>query len=209
MVAPVPPGESLRVLVVGDDPLARGGLVGLLTGAAGMTVAAQAAPGGLGDTPDCDVIVWDVGLDAAVGLGRLRERPADAAPVVVLLPDGAPAPEALGAGARAVLRRGGEPARLAAAVRAVPQGLLVVDEPFAGALHPPRPVERGGEGLSPREQEVLALLAEGLPNKLVADRLGISEHTAKFHVNALFDKLGATTRTEAVVRAVRRGWLAL
>jgi two-component system, NarL family, nitrate/nitrite response regulator NarL len=63
--------------------------------------------------------------------------------------------------------------------------------------------------LTPREAEVLNLLAEGLSNKLVADRLKISEHTAKFHVNAILTKLGAETRTEAVVLAARRGLLML
>jgi DNA-binding NarL/FixJ family response regulator len=63
--------------------------------------------------------------------------------------------------------------------------------------------------LTPREAEVLSLMAEGLSNKLIADRLRISEHTAKFHVNAILNKLGAETRTEAVVLAARRGLLML
>jgi DNA-binding NarL/FixJ family response regulator len=57
--------------------------------------------------------------------------------------------------------------------------------------------------------EVLRLLAEGLPNKAIAHRLGISEHTVKFHVNALLGKLGAQSRTEAVVRATRLGLILL
>ena len=65
------------------------------------------------------------------------------------------------------------------------------------------------EALTPREQEVLQLLAEGLPNKTIADRLYISEHTVKFHVNAILSKLGAQSRTEAVVRATRLGILLL
>jgi DNA-binding CsgD family transcriptional regulator len=59
--------------------------------------------------------------------------------------------------------------------------------------------------LTPRELEVLALLAEGLSNKAIARRLGISVHTAKFHVGALMDKLDAVGRTDAVAHAVRRG----
>ncbi len=61
------------------------------------------------------------------------------------------------------------------------------------------------EELTPRELEVLRLLAEGLPNKTIAQRLDISEHTVKFHVNALLGKLGVASRTEAVVRATRLG----
>jgi len=63
------------------------------------------------------------------------------------------------------------------------------------------------EPLTTREQDVLELLSLGLSNKRIAERLGISEHTVKFHVNAIYGKLGASTRTEAVNRALRRGLL--
>ena len=66
-----------------------------------------------------------------------------------------------------------------------------------------------GEDLTPREREVLAQLALGLPNKTIARRLGISEHTAKFHVAAVMAKLGAASRTEAVRLGARRGLVAL
>ena len=65
------------------------------------------------------------------------------------------------------------------------------------------------EGLTPREVQVLELLAEGLPNKAIAERLGISDQTVKFHVSAISGKLGAANRTDAVRRAVRRGLIAL
>ena len=64
-------------------------------------------------------------------------------------------------------------------------------------------------GLTPREREVLALLAEGASNKMVARRLGISVHTAKFHVGSLLDKLDATGRTDAVASAARQGLIHL
>ena len=63
--------------------------------------------------------------------------------------------------------------------------------------------------LTARELEVLGLIAEGLPNKRVAQRLGISEHTVKYHINAILSKLGAESRTEAVTRAARLGWIIL
>jgi len=66
-----------------------------------------------------------------------------------------------------------------------------------------------GETLTPREVQVLELLAEGLPNKAIAERLGISDQTVKFHVSSISGKLGAANRTDAVRRAVRRGLIAL
>ena len=63
--------------------------------------------------------------------------------------------------------------------------------------------------LTPREHEVLGLVAEGLPNKSIADHLSISEHTVRFHVNSIMSKLGAQSRTEAVTRATRLGLLLL
>jgi NarL family two-component system response regulator YdfI len=63
--------------------------------------------------------------------------------------------------------------------------------------------------LTPREREILSMLAEGLPNKLIAARLRISEHTVKTHLEAVFEKLGASTRAEAVALGVRRGLLLL
>jgi DNA-binding NarL/FixJ family response regulator len=65
------------------------------------------------------------------------------------------------------------------------------------------------EALTPREIEVLELLAQGLPNKAIAARLGISDQTVKFHVSSISGKLGAANRTDAVRRAVRRGLIAL
>ena len=69
--------------------------------------------------------------------------------------------------------------------------------------------EAFNEPLTAREVQVLELLAEGLPNKAIASRLGISDQTVKFHVSAICGKLGAVNRTDAVRRAVRRGWITL
>jgi DNA-binding NarL/FixJ family response regulator len=90
----------------------------------------------------------------------------------------------------------------------VASGLAVLDAAAAGELLRPAPAAPS-EGLTPRELEVLALLAEGLSNKAIAGRLGISDHTAKFHVNAILGKLGAENRSEAIVRAARLGLVVL
>lgn len=106
---------------------------------------------------------------------------------------------------------------LLAAIHAVAAGLTVIDpalvEPGRGAviaaLAPSAAYPASTEALTPREREVLALVANGLPNKGIAHQLGISEHTAKFHVASLLAKLDAGSRTEAVTNATRRGLLAL
>ena len=100
-------------------------------------------------------------------------------------------------------------AALAAAVRATATGLIVLDASVAGAtgVHAHARTSENAETLTAREREVLLLVAEGLPNKAIARELGISEHTAKFHVGSLLGKLGAASRTEAVTLATRRGIL--
>jgi len=115
----------------------------------------------------------------------------------------------LRAGALGALLRSAEAERLVAALRTVATGLGVFDPTLVRSLLSTRAAVRDSLQLTPREAEVLRLMAEGLSNKLIADRLKISEHTAKFHVNAILNKLDAETRTEAVVSAARRGLLML
>jgi DNA-binding NarL/FixJ family response regulator len=94
---------------------------------------------------------------------------------------------------------------------AAAQGLVVIDPQTAVSLLPSAEhslAQPLGE-LTPREVEVLQLLSEGLPNKAIASQLGISEHTVKFHVNAIMGKLGAQSRTDAVIRATRSGLIIL
>lgn len=115
------------------------------------------------------------------------------------------------------LRRDATPEEIAAALAAVAGGLITFDRHLATLLLQPSPVitpsrERIAgpeEPLTARELEVLQLLAQGLPNKIIATRLHITEHTAKFHVSSILMKLGASSRTEAVTTAARRGLLML
>jgi len=99
---------------------------------------------------------------------------------------------------------------LAAALHAVAAGLVALDPILAAAVRiTPEIITPPGEDLTPREFEVLQLLAEGLTNKAIALRLGISANTVKFHINAILQKLSAQSRTEAVVRASRLGLIIL
>lgn len=117
-----------------------------------------------------------------------------------------------------VLRRDATEEEIVAAVAATGSGLITLDPTLADLLLAPAeraPLPASGatederDPLTARELEVLQLLAEGLPNKLIAQRLHISEHTAKFHVSAILLKLGAASRTEAATTAARRGLLIL
>lgn len=197
--------RPLRVLVVADDPLARAGIVARLAGwpelaVAGESGAADAASAA--GVHGAAAILWDAGPAPA-------ELPGDGAvAVVALAPDELVAAGALRAGARAVLSRAAAGEAMAAALVAAARGLSVLDPAVAaGWIRPPE--DAPAEGLTPRETEVLGLLAEGLPNKGIAARLGISEHTAKFHVNAILSKLGADSRAAAIVKAARLGLVAL
>lgn len=104
---------------------------------------------------------------------------------------------------------------LRAAIAAADAGMGAMPvEWLARATPRDRSLEWDGDGviderLTVREQEVLEWLSQGLSNRRIAERLGISEHTVKFHINAIYGKLGASTRTEAVNHALRRGWLRL
>jgi two-component system nitrate/nitrite response regulator NarL len=131
--------------------------------------------------------------------------------MVALLPDDAHAAAAWSAGARGLFLRDANITSLVAGLAAASQGLVVLDPDLAGMVLPDRGVllVPPMEELTPRELEVLLLLAEGLPNKAIASHLGISEHTVKFHVNAILGKLGAQSRTEAVIRATRMGLISL
>jgi DNA-binding NarL/FixJ family response regulator len=157
------------------------------------------------------VALWDAGTDASKTLSRLGELRSLPVPAVAVVGDTAHVAPALAAGARGVVLRDQVGPGIHAALAAVRSGLTVLDTQLAESLipnQPPREPKGRGE-LTERERQVVQLLAEGLSNKLIADRLGISDHTAKFHVNGVMVKLGASTRTEAVVEAVRRGLIRL
>lgn len=191
----------VRVAVMTEDTLLRRGLNSLL--ASGVNVVELA---------DAEVALWDAGVDGTRGLDQIASLHV---PVVVVIGDVSHLGAAMAAGARGVVLRDQVGPGITAALAAVRSGLTVIDTALASTLVPPTKIaaptpRKGGIGdLTDRERQVVQLLAEGLSNKLIADRLGISDHTAKFHVNGVMAKLAASTRTEAVVEAVRRGLVTL
>ena len=118
---------------------------------------------------------------------------------------------ALRAGIRGVISRESMAEEIEAAIQAVHAGLIAVAPEFAGhVVAEPRPrPEALSEPLSERELEVLALVVEGLSNKLIAHRLNITEHTVKTHMTSILSKLGVASRTEAASQAIRRGLVML
>src|SRR5262245_57757556 len=207
-----------RLAVVSPYPALRAGLRSLLVGE-GLDVVAEAADPAelLHPLGDLDVAVLDVGADELDALLELLPDAPTLRPVVLGPVAGAERlPARLEGRAWGYLPREAGPDVLAQAARTVAAGLLAVDPALAaGLLAVPTPT-RGAdpaaaplEELTPREREVLALMAEGLANKQIAQRLRISEHTVKFHVAAILAKLGAASRTEAGYVAARRGLIAL
>jgi len=206
---------DLRILIVADDHLARTGLATMLAGQPAITVvgqiAGESAQSSILPVYQPDVVVWDLGWEPTLALELSPEILEAGPPVVALLPDAAHAAEAWAAGARGLMLRDASAEDLRVALLAVAQGLVVVGDQLAAALLPAvgqSPAQPPQE-LTRRELEVLHLLAEGLPNKVIASRLNISDHTVKFHVNAIMGKLGAQSRTEAVTRATRSGLILL
>jgi DNA-binding NarL/FixJ family response regulator len=205
----------IRVLIVAEDNLARTGLSGVLGGQAGVLVVGQSAVQGelelMLEASRPDILVWDLGWSADASLEVLAEHAADFPPVVALMPGPEHAAEARRAGARGLVARDADADTIAIAVRAVWRGLRVIDPVLE--VHQPsgddRPIPAPLEPLTGRELEVLRLVAEGLPNKAIAARLEVSDHTVKFHLNAVLRKLGAQSRTDAVVRATRLGLILL
>ena len=121
----------------------------------------------------------------------------------------------LRAGALGVLARSSPSIEIHSAIQAASRGLLLLDPDLARGLFSAdsvRPHEHDVaalEQLTAREVEVLRMLAEGFANKEIASRLGISDHTVKFHISSILAKLGASTRTEAVTLGIRKGLILL
>ena len=209
--------RPVRVLVVAAYPAVEAGLGALLTReGSGLTVSTPGTVAALsGSNTDPDVIVADLaGLigESADDLGLRHPQAA----LVLLGADPTSDGPGLGGGPVAYLSPNVDGAALIAAVQSVYLGLSVVDPALldVGENLPwpqprPRPADAADDTLTPRERQVLTLVADGLPNKAIARELGISEHTVKFHVGSLLSKLGAGSRTEAVTLATRRGLLAV
>ena len=198
----------IRIGIYSASPFARAGLEQALAADPRFEVAGRGSHDEADEAPD--VVLVDGMAEEIAKLQSVRIS-ADPLRFVLLTDavDSAALGELVPLGVRAILPRDSTSTEIGAAVEAVAAGLMALTPEWIEDLLPADRNESGPadlhEHLTAREMEVLALLAEGEGNKEIADRLNISENTAKFHVSSILGKLGATTRTEAVSRGYRLG----
>jgi two-component system, NarL family, response regulator YdfI len=212
----------MRTFIVAASPLARAGLQNILTTqgveVAGAVSSIELLADHLAEGGAEVVLVDASGEQYETVLGSIDKLELTSEAAVILLADHNPVPgwlaEAVRVGIGAILPTGASPEQLVAAMQAATAGLVVIhrgeiDSAFPAARAASRPFAELAEPLTPREREVLQMLASGLANKEIATRLTISEHTVKFHVASILGKLGAASRTEAVALGIRHGLVLL
>jgi DNA-binding NarL/FixJ family response regulator len=194
------------VFIIAPTPALRAGLRAMLAGD-GLEVLGEAQAAALSSGADVALVAGD---DPAA---TARALAGEEGAALVALSDDPRLPgllQALPLRGWAVVLPDAGAEELRAAVAAAAQGLVAMPRQFVEQLAGARPgVEQPAEPLTGREAEVLGLLSEGLPNKQIALRLHISEHTVKFHIASIFAKLGAASRTEAVSIGARQGLITL
>ncbi len=206
---------ALRVVLASASAVRRAGLESLL-----KSVPALNLVGSLQGTHDVvpraaqlkpDVVVIDLDRESLLhvnGSANIR------AVALIDHPSAGWTAQALRSGVKAILTREAGIEEILPAIFAAQSGLVLLDSAVTQNLvqrvrgPAPQP-ETPHENLTARETEVLAMLVEGLGNKVIANRLGVSEHTIKFHISSILDKLGAATRTEAVTLGLRMGLILL
>ena len=207
---------TIRILLADDHPIVRDGLRAILGTQPDFEVVGEAAHGTevlrQVDVLQPDLLLLDLEMPRMDGVETLRQLRAAHPQVRVLVFTAFDTDErimgALRAGAQGYLLKGTPREELFAAIRIVHDGGSLLQPIVAAHLirrvvDPPSPAVH--ESLTPREHEVLELLAQGLQNKEIAAALAITQRTVKFHVSAVFHKLGAGNRTEAVTIAAQRG----
>jgi DNA-binding NarL/FixJ family response regulator len=204
----------IRVLVADDHPIVRGGIVALLEAAADVEVVGQASTGieavALAIEHDPDVVLMDLrmpGLDGDQATAQILEkRPKVKVIILTTYESDDSILSAIEAGASGYLLKAAPEDEILAGIRSVARGDVALAPSIAALLvkrvaAPPAPT------LSPRETEVLALVAQGLSNPAIATRLFVGEATVKTHLLHVFEKLEVNDRTRAVTRAMELGLL--
>lgn len=204
-----PMSGPLRVLVVAADPLARAGLSSMLEAGDECLVVGRLEPREWladQDVFEAEACVLDLGWSEEDDDPVIDSLLDSSVLPVVVLSDHVPEPSLAATASRGWLRRDSDAAQITGALRAAVQGLVVLDPTLTDERTLPASMTGDlAEELTAREREVLTLVAEGISNREIAQRLGITENTVKYHVNGVLRKLDAESRTEAAVRGARLG----
>jgi DNA-binding NarL/FixJ family response regulator len=203
----------IRVVVADDHAVVRAGLTQLLATFAEVELVGAAANGeeavSLCAQRDPDVVLMDLEMPVLDGIEATRRiraaQPGVAVVVLTSFSDRDRILRALDAGAAGYLLKDAEPADLLRAIEAAARGEAPLDPKAARALLSARRSPTTSDSLSEREREVLAMVAEGLPNKVIARQLAISEKTVKAHLTSVYRQIGVTDRTQAALWAERHG----
>ena len=203
----------IRVLLADDHPVMRRGLAELLGAADDIDVVGAATDGdeavaqAMETAPD--VVLMDISMPNVDGVAAtrrlLRERPEARVVMLTSFSERERILDALDAGAIGYLLKDAEPDELLRGVRAAARGESPLAPKAARAVLAAREERRPGDELTGREREVLILVGEGLPNKLIARRMGITEKTVKTHLTSVFQRIGVSDRTQAALWARRNG----
>ena len=199
----------IRVVIADDHAVVRTGLSQLVNSADDLELVGVAEDGDAAVTlameQEADVVLMDLSMprmDGATATRSLLEhRPAAQVVILTSFSDRDRILEALAAGAIGYLLKDSRPDDLLAAVRAAADGHAPLDPRVAGALLPGQHQKPAADLLSEREKQVLRLAAQGLANKQIARRLGISESTVKVHIGSIFRRIGVRDRTSAALWA--------
>jgi two-component system, NarL family, response regulator YdfI len=202
-------GGAIRVIVAATSAVRRAGLESIIRSQPDFQLAAST--GALARlslyvrNSEADVVVAD-----SDSLPELADLSAASFVLLTEITEARTVARFLKAGVRSILPRESDPDEIVSAIYAAYNGHVLLSAQAAENLaavygdHEPEAQELAEE-ITSREAEVLRMLAEGLVNKDIASRLGISDHTVKFHISSILEKLGASTRTEAVTLGIRRG----
>jgi DNA-binding NarL/FixJ family response regulator len=201
----------IRIVIADDHAVVRAGLAQLLGTFPDVELVGTAADGAeavaLSAERRPDVVLMDLEmpvLDGIAATARIRAAQPEVAVVVLTsFSDRERILRALDAGAAGYLLKDAEPDELGRAIHAAARGEAPLDPRAARALLSSRAATGAPAPLSEREREVLAMVAEGLPNKVIAQRLSISEKTVKAHLTSVFRQIGVTDRTQAALWAQR------